>query len=385
MTSMGRSQDSFKTRCGRIIGWVKREAVLCTALFCALLSMAAVPPDGAYTGYLDMRVLSLLFCLMLVVGGLEECGLLRCLARRLLSGRKRPRLLALVLVLLPFFTAMLMTNDVALLTFVPFAVLVLDLTGQSGRLPYLVALQTVAANLGSMATPVGNPQNLYLCSRYHIPMGDFFLTVLPLAAVSLAGVCAAAGAVGGESIDVTFLDQGEGIRNRKQLGLMGLLFFLCLLSVFRLLPWPVLLGVVVLATLLVARPLFGKVDYGLLATFVCFFVFSGNLGRIEGVQRLAGSLLEEHAVLTAVLSSQVISNVPAAILLSRFTEDWRGLLIGTNVGGLGTLVASLASLISFQSYTRVRGARPAYYLGVFTLVNLAGLVLLGAAVWLLYG
>ena len=362
--------------------FVKKEAVLCIAFLCAVVSMFLVPPDGGYADYVDYRVLALLFCLMLVVAGLQDCGLFDLLARRLLAGEKRFRFLALALVLLPFFSSMLITNDVSLITFVPFAVLVLELTGRQAQLPYIVTLQTVAANLGSMAMPVGNPQNLFLCSKFGIPMGAFFAAVLPLTAVSLVGLVLAAGTTSGDIIRVDFKDAG-GIGKPGQLKLMLLLFVLCLLSVFHVLPWPALLAVVIVAAAVFARHLFPRVDYALLFTFVCFFVFSGNLGRIGAVRTFLTGLMDWNTVVTSALASQVISNVPAAVLLSTFTEDWKGLLVGTNVGGLGTLIASLASLISFKLYIRTEGAKPLRYLGLFTLANVIGLVVLGAVVWLL--
>ena len=360
---------------------LRLEAVLCIAFFCAVVSMLFVPPDRAYLGYLDIRVLALLFCLMMVVAGLEETGLFQVLAQRLLVGRKRFRILSLALVLLPFFSSMLITNDVALLTFVPFAILMLELIGRQERLAYLVVLQTVAANLGSMATPVGNPQNLFLCSKFEIPMGDFFAVMLPLTAVSLLGLCAAALCVSGEAIEVQFC-QARSIENKGLLWLMLVLFGLSLLSVFRVLPYGVLFAVVVLSALFCTRPLFLRVDYGLLATFVCFFLFSGNLGRIPAVRELLTGLLGSNTAMTAGLASQVISNVPAAVLLSGFTEDWRGLLVGTDVGGLGTPIASLASLISLKLYLRSHGSRPGSYLGLFLVVNGVGILLMGVAAWL---
>ncbi|MDB7863878.1 SLC13 family permease [Intestinimonas butyriciproducens] len=367
--------------CSELGRFAKREAVLCIAFFCAVVSMLFVPPDRAYLGYLDIRVLALLFCLMMVVAGLEETGLFQVLAQRLLVGRKRFRILSLALVLLPFFSSMLITNDVALLTFVPFAILMLELIGRQERLAYLVVLQTVAANLGSMATPVGNPQNLFLCSKFEIPMGDFFAVMLPLTAVSLLGLCAAALCVSGEAIEVQFC-QARSIENKGLLWLMLVLFGLSLLSVFRVLPYGVLFAVVVLSALFCTRPLFLRVDYGLLATFVCFFLFSGNLGRIPAVRELLTGLLGSNTAMTAGLASQVISNVPAAVLLSGFTEDWRGLLVGTDVGGLGTPIASLASLISLKLYLRSHGSRPGSYLGLFLVVNGVGILLMGVAAWL---
>lgn len=375
-TKMGKSRV-----CSELGRFAKREAVLCIAFFCAVVSMLFVPPDRAYLGYLDIRVLALLFCLMMVVAGLEETGLFQVLAQRLLVGRKRFRILSLALVLLPFFSSMLITNDVALLTFVPFAILMLELIGRQERLAYLVVLQTVAANLGSMATPVGNPQNLFLCSKFEIPMGDFFAVMLPLTAVSLLGLCAAALCVSGEAIEVQFC-QARSIENKGLLWLMLVLFGLSLLSVFRVLPYGVLFAVVVLSALFCTRPLFLRVDYGLLATFVCFFLFSGNLGRITAVRELLTGLLGSNTAMTAGLASQVISNVPAAVLLSGFTEDWRGLLVGTDVGGLGTPIASLASLISLKLYLRSHGSRPGSYLGLFLVVNGVGILLMGVAAWL---
>lgn len=361
---------------------LRENAVLVIAAVCAAVSMIWMPPDAAYADYIDWRVLSLLFCLMAVVAGLQSCGLFDVLAQKMLSGRRPMRAVVLALVLLPFFTSMLITNDVALLVFVPFAVLVMERIGREEHLAYVIALQTVAANLGSMATPVGNPQNLYIYSAFSLTAGPFFAVVLPLTAVSLAGVCLGALAPKGETIEVHF-QQPQRIQSRPRLAMLAGLFLLCLLTVFRLLPFGTLLGVTVLLLLLFARDLFRRVDFGLLLTFVCFFIFAGNLGRLEGIRTFLSGLMESHAALTAGLASQVISNVPAAVLLSGFTDRWRPLLVGVDVGGLGTPIASLASLISLKFYVRSRGARPAKYLLVFTALNAAGLVLLSAAAFLL--
>ena len=251
------------------------------------------------------------------------------------------------------------------------------------RLLYIVVLQTLAANLGSMATPVGNPQNLYLYAQFELTAGAFFSTVLPLVLVSLAGLCIAALRVRPEGIRVNFA-QPARLRERGKLALMAGLFVLCLLAVFRVLPWPALLAVVLAAMLLFDRPLFRRVDYGLLATFFCFFLFAGNLGACGPVREALTALMARRAALTAGLASQVISNVPAAVLLSGFTADWRGLLIGTNVGGLGTPIASLASLISLKIYLKSPGARPGRYLLVFTAANAVGLAVLSLAALLFF-
>ena len=361
----------------------RQEPVLCVAAVCALASAALEPPSPAYLNYIDWRVLALLFCLMAVVAGLQARGVFAVLAQRLLAGERRMRFVTLVLVLLPFFVSMVVTNDVALITFVPFSVLVLGLIGRMERLLYIVVLQTLAANLGSMATPVGNPQNLYLYAQFELTAGAFFSTVLPLVLVSLAGLCIAALRVRPEGIRVSFARPAR-LRERGKLALMAGLFVLCLLAVFRVLPYPALLAVVLAAMLLFDRALFRRVDYGLLATFFCFFLFAGNLGACGPVREALTALMARRAALTAGLASQVISNVPAAVLLSGFTADWRGLLIGTNVGGLGTPIASLASLISLKIYLRSPGARPGRYLLVFTAANAVGLAVLSLAALLFF-
>lgn len=359
----------------KAIGFFRREPVLVISFVCAAASMAFVPPSEAYGAYFDWKVLSLLFCLMAVVAGLQECNVFAVFCQRLLTGRKRMGLLSLILVLLPFFASMLITNDVALITFVPFTIVVLSMIQRRQYLIYLIVLQTIAANLGSMAAPVGNPQSLFLYEKFHLSAGGYFRLMLPFVLASLVCLAAAALLVKNETIQVEFPAR-ETIKHPKKLCLFCGLFALSLLGVFRALPYPWALGAVVIALLLWDRPLFARIDYGLLLTFLCFFVFAGNMGNIGEVREFLNSLLERSAMLTSLLASQVISNVPAAVLLSGFTQDGQGLLVGTNLGGLGTLIASLASLISFRYYLRLEDAKPLRYLGVFTGLNLAGLAVL---------
>ena len=367
----------------RITAFLKGEAVLCVAAVCAVITMALVPPDGAYIGYIDLRVLCLLLCLMAVVAGVQSCGAFQYLAEQMLRRRPGPRTLGIILVLLPFFVSMAVTNDVALITFVPFTLLLLEqLDCRRAAVPLLV-LQTVAANLGSMATPVGNPQNLFLYAAYELTPGDFFPVVLPLTGIALVCLAAAAAPVLPKALPAPELT-GQALRNPRKLALYGVLFVLCLLTVFRVLPYGILTVIVVAALALAEPALLKKLDYGLLATFVCFFIVSGNLGRLPAVHDLLQSLLERSTLLTGVLTSQIISNVPAAVLLSGFTENWRDLLLGVDIGGLGTPIASLASLITLKLYLRSREARPGRFLAVFTLANAAGLVILLAAAAVLF-
>lgn len=369
----------------RLLRRLRAEAVLCISLAAALLSALFVPPDAAYLSYIDLRVLCLLFALMAVVQGFVRCGLFRLLAERLLSGERTLRALCLLLVLLPFFVSMLVTNDVALIALVPFTFFLLRQAEAEALGVRVCVLQTVAANLGSMATPIGNPQNLYLYARYALTAGQFFGVVLPLALVSLVALALTAvlSAPPRGRVHVTF-EQPARIADARRLAAYLALFLLCLAAVFRLVHYAIAAAAALLLLLLLDRPLLRRIDYGLLLTFCCFFVFSGNLGRIPAVRALLESLLARSTLLCAAAASQCISNVPAAILLSGFTGDWQGLLAGVNIGGLGTPVASLASLISLRLYLKEPGARARRFLSVFTLVNVAGLALLLGVAALLF-
>jgi len=278
-------------------------------------------------------------------------------------------------VLLPFFCSMLVTNDVALIVFVPFTLALLEGLGCKNAMVPVIVLQTVAANLGSMATPVGNPQNLYLYAAYELDAGAFFSVVLPLTAVSGAALTLASMPVLPGKLPEQSLQEAR-IGSAGRMWLYAALFVLCLLTVFRVVAYPVTTAVVVAALFLADRKLLKEIDYMLLLTFVCFFVVSENLGRVEAVRSFLQSLLSGSTLLTAVGASQIISNVPAAVLLSSFTEEWRELLAGVNIGGLGTPIASLASLITMKLYMRWPGARVGRFLAVFTAANVLGLVLL---------
>ena len=359
----------------KIKEFLKKETVLSIAALCAIATMFLVPPDAAYLHYIDWRVLCLLLCLMAVVAGFKSLGafdwLTYQLLRRIISGR----VLGVTLVLLPFFCSMLVTNDVALIVFVPFTLALLESLGCANAMIPVIVLQTVAANLGSMATPVGNPQNLYLYAAYALEAGEFFSVVLPLTLVSVASLTAAAVPILPGKLPERELKE-SAIASAGKMGLYAALFGLCLLTVFRIVPYPVTTAVVVAALFLVDRKLLKEIDFMLLLTFVCFFVVSENLGRVDTVRSFLQRLLSGSTLLTAVGASQVISNVPAAVLLSAFTQDWRELLAGVNIGGLGTPIASLASLITLKLYLRWPGAKIGRFLMWFTAANVAGLAIL---------
>lgn len=380
----------------KIVNFAKKETVLFAAVLLAFGSMVCVPPDMQYLSYIDYRVLALLFCLMTVMEGFKSTGFFAAVAGKLLEKVKTFRQLYLVLVFLCFFTSMWITNDVALLTFVPFTVLVLRMTGLEQEMIPVIVLQTIAANLGSMTTPVGNPQNLYLYSISGMGIGAFLQIMGPLTLIS-AGliflICLIhkdfpirQGMLGKEIV---------GVRKAGENQVLAVLFFISLLSVFRILSWQLLLLIVLASCIGIKAfckekylPL--KADFGLLLTFVAFFIFIGNMGRICVVREVLSQVLNGRELLISFLCSQMISNVPAAILLSGFTQEYRGLLQGVNIGGLGTLIASLASLISYKFFaaeseqTPAAGTRGRYML-TFTIWNVGMALVLLAAAFLLNG
>ena len=358
----------------KIKHFFKAESVLCIAALCAIATMFLVPPDGEYPGYIDLRTLALLMCLMIVVAGVQACGAFRALTVQMLRRCGSGRVLGVMLVWLPFFCAMLVTNDVALLVFVPFTLALLAEAGYAkASIPILVA-QTIAANLGSMATPVGNPQNLYLYAFYNLGIGEFFAVVLPLTILSLSLVTIPAVIVLPKAIQTPKLEDAK--MDGKKLALFAVLFVVCLLTVFHVIHYGIMTVIVLAAIAIIDRKLLKKLDVALLATFVCFFIVSGNLGRVEAVRDFLQGLLEKNTLLTAVGTSQIISNVPAAVLLSGFTGNWQDLLAGVNIGGLGTPIASLASLITLKLYLRHPGAQAGKFLIVFTVFNVIDLVTL---------
>ncbi|MDD6159694.1 MAG: SLC13 family permease [Oscillospiraceae bacterium] len=366
----------------RIFAYLRGEIVLTAAWALALLSMLAVPPDSAYPSYIDLHTLGLLFALMAVMAGLRQLGLFRTMGEAMLRCTATTRQLEALLIFLPFFTSMAVTNDVALITFVPFALEVLSMAGQEQRVIPVVAAQTIAANLGSMTTPIGNPQNLYLYSHYGLSMGEFFSALLPLTVVSALLLALFILLRKSQPISVTLTHVSAPLPKGPLCLLLGL-FLLCLGVVAGLLPlWLVCLTVVA-ALLIIDRTALLRVDYPLLLTFVGFFVFVGNLGRVPLFRQFFEGLLTGHEVICSVAASQIISNVPAALLLSGFTRQARSLLIGVNLGGLGTLIASMASLISYKYLANAFPEQKGKYLARFTLANVIFLAVL-LAVWKLF-
>lgn len=367
----------------------KKETVFCISFLLAVASLLAVPVDRGYLAYPDYRTLALLFCLMMVVAGFQSLGIFTLLGKLLLRKAGSSRGISILLVLLCFFCSMIITNDVTLITFVPFTLLVFRMVHREDRVLKIVVLETIAANLGSMATPIGNPQNIYLHSVSGMGMKAFLLAVLPYAGISLVLLLVAlfvekdeplAGAADG--LEDKSSGSQDGIAMRRMLtGAVPylLLLLLSLLVVFRILPYGVALIATAVVVFVVNRRLYRSLDWFLLLTFLCFFIFIGNMKRIPEVSDFLMTVLEGRELWLGILVSQVISNVPAAILLSGFTDHFAPLLTGVNLGGLGTLIASLASLISFRFYAREYPDQKGKFLGVFTLWNVGFLLILMAA------
>ena len=360
--------------------FIKSEIVLIISFVLAVLSAFFVTPNIGYIEYIDFRTLGLLFCLMVVMAGLNNLGIFKFIAEMMLSKVKSTVGLSLILGLLCFFSSMIITNDVALITFVPFTVTALKLSGKIDKLIWIVTVETIAANLGSMLTPIGNPQNLYLFSKFNMTMGDFISTILPYALLSLVLIVASCLFTGRDSLESP-KNESENNFSKLHVGIYVVLFILSLLTVFRVIPYMITVIITVVSILIFDKKIISKVDYSLLFTFIFLFIFIGNLGEIKPISDFLKSIVNGNEVLVGVISSQVFSNVPAAILLSKFTENAKNLLIGVNLGGLGTLIASMASLISFKFVAKEK-VNTGKYILIFTVLNIVFLVL-NLGLWLI--
>ena len=408
------------------IAFLREHAVLAVAAVAAVASMVVVPPDSAYWGYFDGKTLGCLFCVLAVASALRLMGAFDRAARAVIARFGSPRSLALALVLTTAALSCVATNDMALIMMLPLSAATLVSAEQTRLIPAVFVLQSLAANLCGMIVPFGNPQNLYLYSYYGLHLGDFLRTMALPFAISVVGVVAATwwlagrpgrkkasasaratqgiatakasvssapaasaaiGAIGAAAGPPTApIPRRPMPLSRRRLGAYGVLLALTLLAVFRVLPIAVTVVIVAAALAVLDRRALAAVDWPLLATFACFFVFAGNLARIPELAAWLGPLMDDHGLVISAGASQVISNVPAAVLLSHFTDAWQPLLVGVNIGGAGTLVGSLASLITLQHFTSVRKVFPqtrtmpelstGRFLGLFALLNVAFLVVL---------
>ncbi|MBQ8684205.1 MAG: citrate transporter [Clostridia bacterium] len=365
-----------------VVNFLKKNTVLVVAAVAALVTGCFVPPDKTYFSYFDWKTLACLFLTLAVVCALRNIKFFTILARRLVLISGNLRGLFLLLIVITFIGSMLIANDMALITFLPLGYFALSVTGQSKYMAYLFILQNISANLGGMLTPFGNPQNLYLYSYFNIPAGEFCTIMLPpfLLAISLLAIAC----LFVKPIKLTIAEKFPEKLNIRRTVLYLVLFALSIIIVFRVIPFWVGLILIPLVLLFADRESLLMVDYSLLGTFFFFFIFAGNLARIEAVNVAISALLEKDTLLVSVLSCQAISNVPSAILLSRFTGDYHALLLGVNIGGTGTLIASLASLITFNEYRILYPGHTKRYLLLFTAINLLFLLIMTVAAKLFF-
>ena len=368
----------------KTFSWCKKEIVFCVTFLLALISMLFVRPDAKYISYIDFGTLLTLFSLMAVVAGWRRTGLFDALGKTVCHKVHGQRALCLTLVLLCFFTSMVITNDVALLTFVPFAVVLLSKTNTFVLL-YTVVLQTLAANLGSMITPIGNPQNIFLFAKIQLGTVQFMKILFPYTLLSFALLIFSVLIIKNEEMQIDrqktkSVNPGNAGKNI----LYTILFVLCLLSVVNVIPKWAAAVLVALYVLVLDRKIFCNIDFMLLLTFTAFFIFTGNIARLESVDSFLKRITGTNEFAVSLAFSQVISNVPATLLLHPFAQDTNELLLGVDIGGLGTPVASLASLISLKLYTQEKGGT-AKFLAVFTLMNIIFLAALCAMKAILQG
>ena len=360
-----------------IIHFIKKNTVFCVAAFAAFVTTFFVPPDAEYLSYFDWRTLACLFLTLAVVSALGNVKFFTILARKLVLLSGNLRRLFLLLVVITFVGSMIIANDMALITFLPLGYFALSVTKNDKYMAYLFILQNISANLGGMLTPFGNPQNLYLYSFFEIPTAEFTAIMLPPFLLAISMLAIACFFIKPEKLSF-HEDFPEKFHVKKTVLYMALFAF-SLLIVFRIIPFWLGLATIPVVLYFVDKDALYEVDYSLLGTFFFFFIFSGNLARIEAVNEFFSALLAKDTLLVSVLSCQFISNVPSAILLSQFTEDFRSLLLGVNIGGTGTLIASLASLITFSEFKILYPEQTKKYLLLFTGINVIFLVVMTAA------
>ena len=358
-----------------------KNIVMLIALLLAIVTCFLIPPDKQYLGYFDFNTLACLLATLAIVCALKNIYFFYFLAERTVKIFKSARSAILALVYITFIGSMLIANDMALLTFLPLGYLVLTNTQKEKHMIFTFVMQNIAANLGGMLTPFGNPQNLYLYSKFNIPTLEFMgIMAIPFTlSVLLITVCCL---IFIKKEPLVF--EGKTAKPEpKRTALYLILFVLSVIMVFRVVPFWIGLPIILIILLIADWKAVAKVDYPLLFTFVFFFIFAGNMARIEQVRNFFSYLLNTDTLLFSVLSCQVISNVPSAILLSQFTTNYPALLIGVNIGGVGTLISSLASLITFREYCSHNPEKSGKYVGVFSAFNFSFLIVLTGVMLLL--
>ena len=358
----------------RIGAFFGKYAMPIIAVTLALITCIFVPFDKEYLGYFDLSTLATLFCTLAVVSAFKNIRFFTWLAKKIVLKFGTLRNTVFALVFVTYFGSMIMANDMALITFLPLGYVALDSCNRRDKMPIVFVMQNVAANLGGMLTPFGNPQNIYLFGYYGMSTVEFLkIMAIPCAVALLliVGVCLFI-----KNDKIQLYAEQEKTPSTWRSVVYAVLFVLSVLIVFKVLHWYIVFAVVIAAMVMLDYKALGKVDYGLLLTFTAFFVFSGNLARIEAINDLLSHIVSASPLLVGVLSCQFISNVPTAVLLSKFTRDCSNLIVAVNIGGLGTPIASLASLITLNEFRKHNPTAIKRYLAVFFAINFSFLAVL---------
>ena len=359
--------NAIKKVAGAVWGFAKKEVVLSIAIVAAVITMFFVPPNWGYFEYFETNTLIALFCMLTVVAGLKNTNVFELVSRKLIALFKTRRAVIYCLVYGTYFFDMIVANDMSLITFLPLAYIVLHSTGNDKYLAYTFINMTIAANMGGMITPYGNPQNLFLFNNYNMALPDFLGALAIQAGTILILLFISGLFVKNEPLQL--VNKEKFVLKKKELAVYAVLFVFVVLSIFRVVPHLITMGLVIIAVLIVDRIRFKYVDYALLATFCVFFVFSGNMAEIESIKDFIQGIVEKNTLIAGIVSCQFISNVPTAIFLSKFTDNYRELLVAVNVGSLGIIISSLASLITLKEYLKHQPEKFKSYMGLFTLVN----------------
>ena len=351
----------------RITSFIKNEVVLFCVIVLAIITCFFVPIDSEYLNYFDYNTLFCLFCMLAVVAGLKSTDVFDLISRKIIGLFHTRRTVILALVFGTFFFDMIVANDMSLITFLPLTYIVLHTTNNDRYLAFVFIMQTIAANMGGMITPYGNPQNLYLYSYYHIDSLEFFgiLLVHTLVAGALLLICC----LFVKNDPLTLKDDSAIQLNKNKLVIYVILFVLVIATIFRFVPYLITFAIIMIVMLFLDRKRFREIDYSLILTFFFFFIFSGNMARIPFIHELIFNLVEKNTLVTGIISCQLISNVPTAIFLSKFTLNYADLLVSVNIGSLGILISSLVSLITLKEFLRHQPKKFGEYLILFTSFN----------------
>lgn len=390
LESQPKQKITFKQIITKVGKFFKTNFIFSVVVLMAIVSMIFVPPDADYAGYFEWSTIATIFLILLVVAGLININFFETVARWIVKKFKNSRSIIMCMIFLTYVSAIFNANDMSLLTLLPLSYIVLKYTNNLKYCAFTFIMQNIASNLGGMLVPIGNPQNLYIYAYYNISILEFLkIMILPtlVAFVLIVAVCMFV-----KKDPIQFEDNYQKTINKKILWIMLALFVVVLLSIFRVVPWWIALIVVTIAMIFVDRKAFLGVDYTIPLTFVLFFIFSGNMSRIPTITNFLTKIIDKYTYFTAYLSCQVISNVPTAILLSKFTNNYPALLVSVNVASLGIIFSSLSGIIALKEYIKVsnkenfpkkRGAW--WYILLDTIFNVVGAIILVPISYLIVG